>query len=150
MYFFIETSRNLSARAEQFELSYQYIYINAMQEMHDEYSLPVLHEWGDGYSQGDATNQDIIELAQNINKIENADEPTVYCEVDEYDEDSLLTDVYQYLDKKLIEKIETQVESQIIEFGDEEYSKAQFDAFKDKAEEVIKEHLKLLIVPLRN
>ena len=100
MYFFIEKSRTLSARAEQFGIDYQDIYVSAMLEMQSEYSLPSLHEWGDGYCQGDATDEEIEELTNSLN---------------------ISDDVYEYLDNKLLETIETQIESQIKKIGDKEY-----------------------------
>lgn len=142
MYFFIEQSLKAKTRAEQFEIDFQDIYVNSIEEMQAEYSLPSLHEWGDGYVQGDASNDEIFELFHNINKIEDGEEPTVFCEEDDENEGNLLTDIYEYLDKKLIAKIEDAIESQIITFGDDEYSSTQFDNFKEKAEEVIKELLK--------
>ena len=112
MYFFIAQSVSLKSKAESVELDFQEIYVSAMQEMQKEYSLPAVHEWGDGYTQGDASIEEIFDLVSNINSIEGGDEPSVYANLNE-DDATILTDIYEYLDKKLISKIEDSIESQI-------------------------------------
>lgn len=139
MYFFIESRIKLTSRAEQFDISYEDVYVKALQQMQEEYSLPALHEWGDGYCKGDASISQLVDLVKTINDIEGGDSPAVYLEEDIEDESNILTDIFVYLDKKLIEKIEAQIESQIVSFGeDNEYSSTQFEAYKESAEKLIR------------
>ncbi len=141
MYFFIQKSKELQSRAEQFGIYFQDVYVNAMQEIQEKYSLPSLHEWGDGYCQGDATNDEIFELVQNINKIDGGDKPTIYFDENDENDGEFVTDVYEYLDKKLIDRIEYNIESQIKIFGDYEFTQYQFDEYKEIAENNISEFL---------
>ena len=106
IYFFIEQSRRLAYKAEEKGLDYQDIYINAMQEMQEKYSLPSLNEWGDGYCKGDASLQELIELKDNINSINNNQK--IYLEIE--DDEIIDENLFSYLDRQLIELIENKIE----------------------------------------
>ena len=139
MYFFIEKSRQIQSRSESMSIDFQELYTNTIQKFYQKYSLPALHEWGDGFCKGDASDDEIIELAQEINRLDGDDSPVVFAEIS--DEDELLTDVFEYLDNKFIEMLESELESQICQFGDEEFTKDQFDKYKEQLEDKIKEFL---------
>lgn len=138
MYFFIEKSNQIKKRCENLDITFNDIYEAAVQAVYERYSLPALHTWEDGFTQGDATIEELIELKNAINQ-EAGDEPLVYFEID--DEDEINTDIYQFLDQKLIEVLEENMVSLIRKFGDEEYTKNSFDKYKDNAEALINEFL---------
>jgi hypothetical protein len=125
MYFFIEKSKELQSRANDLSLDYNDIYVDALTETQENYSLPALHETADGYSQGDATDEEISQLVQELTEMG-------------FNESN---DVYQFLDEKLIGIIEDKIESLVKPFGNDEYSKDMFDVYKDKATELIREFL---------
>lgn len=137
IYFFIEQSRRLAYKAEEKGLDYQDIYINAMQEMQEKYSLPSLNEWGDGYCKGDASLQELIELKDNINSINNNQE--IYLEIE--DDEIIDENLFSYLDRQLIELIETKIDSYLVKFGENEYTKDQFQDYKEELETIIKDFL---------
>lgn len=137
IYFFIEQSRNLSKLAEEKGIDYQDIYISSMLKLQEKYSLPSLHEWGDGYEKGDATLQELISLKDNINSI-NENE-NIYLEIE--DDEIIETNLFTFLDKELISLIESDIDSQLVEFGENQYTKNQFVDYKEKLEEIIKDFL---------
>lgn len=140
MYFFIEKSNQISKRCENLDITYNDIYDVAVKRVYEKYSLPALHLWEGGFTKGEATIEELVELKNEINK-EGGDEPLVYFEIDEEDEIEINTDIYEFLDQKLVETMEEIVESLIRKFGDEEYSKNQFSQYKNCAEALIKEFL---------
>lgn len=140
MYFFIEQSNQLKEKSDSLQLDYNDIYVQAMSEIAAKYSLPYLHEWGDGYCQGDATDDEIFELKNKINEIDGDEEPVVYAEYND-DEDDINTDIFTYLDKKLLEVIEEKIESLVKTFGEDNYTVEMWDDYKQKAEGVIRDLL---------
>lgn len=74
MYFYTQFSHNQHNRFQAANLVQSEIYTELLQEFYDKYKLPALHHDGDGFRQGDASDEELAELATTL-KIElNADE----------------------------------------------------------------------------
>jgi hypothetical protein len=89
------------------------IWNEAHSELVQKYSLPSFHLWEDGFQEGDADNDEIIESANKINEIEGPD--TVSASVD--DEGDLQTNVFEFLDGKLIEILRPKTNQLIAEYN---------------------------------
>lgn len=110
------------------------IWNDAQSELQEKYSLPAFHLWESGYCQGDASDDEVFEAAASINKVEDVEYneedsaigvgPTVYAEWSE-DDENIITDIYEYLDGKLLEMIEPKTEALIAEY--EAWCETQID-----------------------
>lgn len=85
MYFFIEKTNELTEKlknsfSEYFELV-EDVWSNTNSKMYEKYDMPALHLWEDGYCKGDATEDELISLADRV----KADYPecNFYDETDE-------------------------------------------------------------------
>lgn len=70
MYFFIEQQNELTTElkknfSEDSELVNE-IFENANVSMYEKYNMPAVHLWGDGYCKGDASNEELIALAERV------------------------------------------------------------------------------------
>jgi hypothetical protein len=101
MYFFIEKSNYLKTKAEELNLDYNDIYVNSIQKIYSELNLPPLHESGDGFLKGDATVDQLSDLAFEVNMSGDAE---LYFEIDP-DTGDIDTDLFEYLDARLLEII---------------------------------------------
>jgi len=86
---------------------------SAHEELVDKYNLPAFHLWETGFVKGDASDDEVFEAKDKINEVEGA--TTVYCKYT--DDDELDTDVYDFLDKKLLEILEPKVSVLIDEYN---------------------------------
>lgn len=66
MYFFIESCRNLQATAELLNVDLQEIYLSVSQKFYEENSLPAFADWGDGFTQHEATDEETAEVANAL------------------------------------------------------------------------------------
>lgn len=88
----------------------------AHSELIERYSLPTFHLWEDGFAQGDATDDEVFEAKDSINAIDGTDEPAVSAEWDNEDDENIITDIYEYLDSKLLEIVEPQTDELVAEY----------------------------------
>ena len=88
----------------------------AHEELQGRYSLPAFHLWESGFCQGDAGDDEIFEAKDSINKIDGDAEPVVMAEWDNENDDEIITDIYEYLDKELLKIVEPKTESLIEEY----------------------------------
>lgn len=122
MYFFIEQSNELNKQIEKLAEKTNYdtnqIWVDAQIAIQEKYTLPAFHILEDGYTQGDASDGEVFEAAEAINKIDYSEEyaewsgdghPVVTAELDEENEDEIITDIYEYLDKQLLEQAEIEI-----------------------------------------
>lgn len=109
---------------------------NAQQELQDKYNLPAFHLWESGYVQGDASDEEVFEAVKNINEVEyneGANEanmghgfgPSVRAEYDE-EEAEIDTDIFEFLNSKLLDILKPQVEKLIEEY--QTFCKSELDA----------------------
>lgn len=63
MYFFIQRMHD-AKRNLKYASIFNGIYIKSMHELYDKYELPSLHLWEDGFCQGDASNNQCLELVK--------------------------------------------------------------------------------------
>ncbi len=92
MYFFIEFSRDLQSRFEAKELDYQDFYVSQSQKFYSDNSLPSFNEWGDGLVQGDASDEEVLVIAEALGLSIQADEDG------EYD----FSEVFEKLDRMFV------------------------------------------------
>jgi hypothetical protein len=122
--FMLETKRALSTHDDSHADNYvntdkfnasgklEDIWNEAHSALVQKYSLPAFHLWEDGFQEGDADNDGIIEAANKINEIEGPG--TVSASVDDGDID---TDIFEFLDGKLIEILRPKTNQLIAEYN---------------------------------
>lgn len=122
-----ENSKEVYVNADSFnaKLKFDDIWNDAHAELADRYSLPAFHLWESGFVQGDASDDDVFEAKDSINKIESLNdveclpstivEPAVHAEWNE-DESEIETDIYEFLDSELLKIVEPKTEKLIEEY----------------------------------
>lgn len=95
----------------------------AHEELVDRYSLPAFHLWESGFVQGDASDDEVFEAKDSINKVEalqdteglpaNVVSPTVSAE---WNEGEIETDIYEFLDSELLKIVEPKTKKLIEEY----------------------------------
>lgn len=95
----------------------------AHQELAERYSLPAFHLWESGFTQGDASDDEVFEAKDSINKVEALQQTEglpaniVYPAVTaEWNDDEIETDIYEFLDSELLKIIEPKTEKLIEEY----------------------------------
>lgn len=127
MYFFIEKTRKLSQKFE----NYNDIYVETIQKFYTKYQLPPLHESGDGFTQGDASDEEIINSFMFIDGLIKSEmdknnpyyhEPIAHAFFDE-DGDLQASDYFVWLDRDFLTMLEEELNK-----------KSKVEIFKDITE----------------
>ena len=71
-------------------------------ELQERYSLPAFQLCGSGFKQGDASNEEVFEAKEYINEIDGDAEPAVFAEWDDENDEEIITDIYEYLNKEFL------------------------------------------------
>jgi hypothetical protein len=107
MYFFIEACRNLQATAALLEVELNEIYLSVAEKFYAKYSLPALGDFGDGFTQYDASDEEIEDLIQRLKKEEGV---KLSYDFGDYEmnplEDGGSTPLMSWLDQQFIEAYE--------------------------------------------
>lgn len=85
---------------------------NTVQSLYDKYSLPAFHIWETGFCNGDTDSNDIIEAVSKVNSIEESE--VVSLEIS--DDDDIETNLFDFLDGKLLELVESDTKALIAEY----------------------------------
>jgi len=99
------------------------IWNDAHAELCEAYSLPAFHLWEDGFYKGDADDNEIVEAVNSINAVEDpmhpdwSTDPAVWCE--ENDEKELETNIFDFLDEKFVEIVESKLDMLIEQYENE-------------------------------
>ena len=97
-------------------------------ELQERYSLPAFHICGSGFEQGDASNEEVFEAKDYINESDGDDEPAVFAEWDDENDEEIITDIYEYLDKEFLKILNPKVKVLIEEY--ESFCKSQMNENK--------------------
>lgn len=89
MYFYTqfsyETRQRFSAANENDNnIIHNDIYIDLLRKFYEKYELPSFHHDQDGFSMGDAIEDDMLEVIQKINELHGTDEPAIPNVLDDY------------------------------------------------------------------
>lgn len=100
------------------------------------YSLPAFHLWEDGFCKGDADDNGIVEAVNSINAVEDpmhpdwSPDPAVWCEENDETEE-LETNVFDFLDEKFVEIVESKLDM-LIEQYENEYKEEAKEARENR------------------
>lgn len=134
---------NLKQKADDLQLDdiYYDIYNESVENMYVMYSLPPLQITEDGHHPGECTIDDLIAAVDNINQIDGGKKTVVSITIDELRSDGYHTDLFDYLNKVLLEMIDTLICQQIIEINHVEYTTNMFNDYYDNLESEIRWYL---------
>lgn len=107
MYFFIEQINELRSRVENsFNEEGNEIFNDlcdsANNDLYEKLNLPAIHLWGEGYCKGDAGNDELKNIADELNADFSIDE-----------EGEIDTDLFEILDREFISILSNKVENKI-------------------------------------
>jgi hypothetical protein len=92
----------------------------SLAEFYSEHNLPSIYFTEDGFSQGDATINDLVDLKTKINERYGDDKNSaVYFEVERYDDKEYQTDIFNFLDSKFMAVLEKKLEQYKIDKRDQ-------------------------------
>lgn len=123
MYFYTQFSHTISQRFQAAnkngnDVSHNDLYIDLLQEFYDKYELPALHHDGDGFRQGDASDEELVELAA-----------TLKIELNNEDEDDRFFPIFHFLDKEFMSIEEAAYDAVLAKYEDDTFQelKAKYD-----------------------
>lgn len=106
MYFFIERMNNAknSVINNEETNAFDNIYQSEIQKFYDKYELPALHEYGDGFTKGDASNEECDALVAKGLAAREDGESYTFAELDKLFCDAIDEAVDKYSNKYLQKK----------------------------------------------
>lgn len=125
MYFFIERMNNAknSVINNEETNAFDEIYQNTMIEFYNKYELPPLHEYGDGFTKGDASNEECDTLVAKGLAAKEDEGSYTFAELDKLFCDAIEIAVEKYNDNYLEENWKEYYEDSIRDFLSENYFK---------------------------
>lgn len=133
MYFYTQFSHTTSQRFSavnnneklEADLSHNDLYIDLLQEFYDKYDLPALHHDGDGFRQGDASDEEMNTLFDRIKEVHSTDFSNEISSMGR--EEVSNEEILEFLDKEFMSIEEAAYDSIL-----EKYEDDSFQELKEK------------------